>query len=324
MAQSRQSLLAEMSQEIVRGNCILFLGAGSSMACESPSGGGLTGLGLAQSMVQELGEDPQQFPVGLQEVSEYYEAFNPQHRRALDDFVYRRLHDLRPSLGHMLLTVLPWKAIITTNYNRAVETGYEVAATRGITRYSCIPLRTDQEVKGFSAGPEQIALYKPHGCLQLRNDPNAPPMVLTAKDYFNSTKKRVEIYSHIRSLAGRFSTLFVGYSLVDYNFNNIYYEIRDTLNDYMARSYSVIPVPSNKSKYIDRVYSRRDIELVDDKFDTFMAALIEQSGMLTPEAIDLAVDELARPHVVARLGTYAQGLPREVQNRLIARGVAIP
>jgi hypothetical protein len=324
MAQSRQSLLTEIAQEVVRGNCILFLGAGSSMACESPSGGGLTGMGLAQSMIQELGEDPTNFNATLQEASEFYEVCQPMHRRALNEFIYRRLHDLRPSLGHFLLTTLPWKAIITTNYNRAIESGYEIASTRGITRQSCVPLRTDHEVASFSPAPDQVALYKPHGCLSLYADINAPQMVLTAKDYFNATKKRVEIYNRVKHLAGKFSTLFVGYSLVDYNFNNIYYELRDQLDDFMARSYTVIPVPGNKAKYMDRAYSKRDIELIDDKFDTFIAALVEQAGFMTPTVRSFAIEELKRPQVVPKLGTYAQGLPIAMQTDLIANGIAIP
>jgi hypothetical protein len=317
-------LIEEIVEEVHQGNCILFLGAGSSMACESSSGGGLTGAGLAQSMVEELGEDPANFSATLQEASEYVEAYLPQHRRALDEFTYRRLHDLRPTLGHLLLTMFPWKAIITTNYNRAVETGFEVATTRGLTTYSCVPLRTDKELKGYSARPDQIPLFKPHGCLSLRNDPESP-MVLTAKDYYYSTKKRGEMYARIQQLAGRLSTVFVGYSLVDYNFNNIYYELRESLGDYLARSYSVIPIPSHKKKYLDRVYQRRDIEIIDDKFDTFLCHLALQAGLLTGLAFDVAVEELARPHVLHRVGgTYVQKLPAPLLTALTGKGLTIP
>jgi hypothetical protein len=318
------SVFSEMADEIREGNCILFLGAGSSMACESPVGGGLTGAGLAQSMIQELGEDPANFAATLQEASEYLEADSAQHRRALDEFVYRRLHDLRPTVGHLLLTVFQWKAIITTNYNRAVETGFEVAATRGITSLSCVPLRTDSELKGYSARPDQVPLFKPHGCLSVRNNPEAP-MVLTAKDYYASTKKRAEMYSRIKHLAGRFSTVFVGYSLVDYNFNNLYYELRATLEDYLARSYSVIPIPSHKARYLTRVYQRRDIELVDDKFDTFMCRLVDAAGLLVGSTLDLAVEELMRPHVLHRFGSaYSSKLPPAILTELKLRGVTLP
>jgi hypothetical protein len=317
------TLIDEIVEEISDGNCLLFLGAGSSIACESGTGGGLTGAGLSQAMIEELGEDPANFTATLQESSEYFEAYLPQHRRALDEFVYRRLHDLRPTIGHLLLTMFPWKAIITTNYNRAVETGFEVATTRGITSYSCVPLRTDTELSGFTPRSDQIPLFKPHGCLSVRNDPNAP-MVLTAKDYYYSTKKRGEMYRRIQQLAGKLSTVFVGYSLVDYNFNNIYYELRDSLGDYLARSYSVIPIPSHKEPYLTRVYQRRDIELLDDKFDTFLCGLVETAGLLKSGAFDLTIEELMRTHVLSRLGSHAKKLPVKILDELIKRGLTIP
>ncbi len=316
-------LLTEIVTEVTEGRCILLLGAGSSYACESQSGGGVTGTGLAQAIVEELGEDPANFSATLMEASEFIEAHAPQHRKALDEFVYQRLHDLRPTIGHLLLSTLPWKAIITTNYNRAVETGYEVAATKGLTPLSCVPLRTDAELTTASIGSGQIPLYKPHGCLSIRGNAEAP-MVLTAKDYYFSTKKRQEIYSRVRSLAGEFSTLFVGYSLVDYNFNNIYYELRESVGDYLARSYTVIPIPSHKEKYLHRVYRRRDIELIDDKFDTFLVSLCEQAGTLDGPLFDVTVEELARPHVVQRIGAYSSHFPDAIKSELNSRGISTP
>ncbi|MBN2286271.1 MAG: SIR2 family protein [Tissierellales bacterium] len=215
-------LANELITEINQGRCLLFLGSGSSVACESSSGGGLTGEGLSQAIVRSMGEDPSNFTATLMEASEYLEAHTPQHRNALDTFIYDRLHDLRPTVGHILTTLFRWKAVVTTNYNRVVETGYEVAGTAGVTRFSCVPIRTDNELEINAIGPDQTPLFKPHGCLSLRNNPDSP-MVLTAKDYYFSTKKRRKMYEHIKQLAGRFSTLFIGYSLVDYNFNNIYY-----------------------------------------------------------------------------------------------------
>lgn len=315
--------IRELITEINQGRCVLFLGAGSTMACESPLGGGVTGEGLAQSMVKSLGEDPTNFAATLMEASEFIEAHSPQHRNALDAFIYERLHDLRPTIGHLLMTLFPWRAIITTNYNRVIETGYDVASTRGITKYSVVPFRTDEDLDVQSLGSDQIALFKPHGCLSIRNNSNSP-MVLTAKDYYYSTKKRKKMYEQVKQLAGKFSTLFVGYSLVDYNFNNIYYELQETLGDYLARSYSVIPVPSHKARYLQRVYQRRDITLLDDKFDTFLIALANEAGVLTSAATSLTIEELSRPNVVQRLGLYARGLPVPIIDELTAKSITIP
>lgn len=138
--------LKELVPEVVAGRCILFLGSGSTIACESSSGGGVTGDGLAKEIIKAMGEDPNDFKASLMEASEYLEALSPQHRNALDDFIYSRLHDLQPTIGHLLLTLFPWRAIVTTNYNRAVEAGFDVATSRGMTRFTCMPVRTDQEL----------------------------------------------------------------------------------------------------------------------------------------------------------------------------------
>lgn len=315
--------MKELLPEIQQGRCILFLGSGSSVACESPSGGGLTGDGLAEALVKHLGEDPTQFKTALMEAGEYVEAYLPQHRNALDTLIYDRLHDLRPTIGHLLLTVFPWRAIVTTNYNRVVETGYEVAGTRQLTTSICVPFRTDDDLDKNTLAPGNIALYKPHGCLTIRGNRDAP-MVLTARDYYHSMKKRKKMYEHIKQLAGKFSTLFMGYSLVDYNFNNIYYELQETLGEYLARSYSVIPVPANKAPYLDRVYERRDIALFDDKFDTFMLSLVDHAGLLSSKVVETVVEELSRTDVVQRLGNYARNLPPVIQTEIGKKGIVIP
>jgi hypothetical protein len=318
------SIFTELRDEIINGRCILFLGSGSTAACESPSGGGLTGEGLAQAIIRSIGEDPSNFTATLMEAGEYVEAHSPQHRTTLDNLIYSRLHDLRPTLGHLLLTKFPWKAIVTTNYNRVVETGFEVAKMKGVTQYSCVPFRTDEELKVNSIGQNQIPLYKPHGCLSILHNPEAP-MVLTAKDYYHSMKKRKLMYDQIRQLVGKVSTLFVGYSLVDYNFNNIYYELQETLGNYLARSYSVFPVPAHKSRYLERVYQQRDIALIDDKFDTFFLILSHEAGFVNGQVQDMTLEELSRPNVVQSLGpTYARRLPPNIQTELTNRSIEIP
>ncbi|MDR3636359.1 MAG: SIR2 family protein [Isosphaeraceae bacterium] len=313
-------LIQELATEVSDGHVIAFLGAGSALACESGQGGGATGQDLARDIIKHLGEDPANFSGSLMEVSEFLEAASPQHRRALDDFVYRRLKDLRPTVGHLLLPLFPWRALITTNYNQVIERGFAVASQHGITTKICRVIRADSELTtGHS--PSEVPLYKPHGCLGLLYDHNAP-LVLTARDYYNSTTKRKRIYDEVRELAGNFSTLFIGYSLVDYNFNNIYYELGEKLRDYLSRSYSVGPVAPHKKHYLEQVFQRRDIKLIDDKFDSFVIRLADKVGVLAaPEVFEVVIAELSRPEVLNRLGSqYINELPSAVRNELVARG----
>lgn len=55
-----------------------------------------------------------------------------------------------------------------------------------------------------------------------------------------------------------------------------------------------------------------------------MIALTQQAGLLNGQTMDLVAEELARPGVTARLGTYAQTLPVHLIDKLRGRGIAIP
>lgn len=309
--------IQEMLPEIMQGRCIIFLGAGSSVSCESPYGGGLTGEGLKNAMVEYIGEDPANFPTSLREVSEFVETSRPRHRSDLDDFIYTRLRDLRPTIGHLLLTMFPWRAVVTTNFNQAIEQGYADALARGLTTFSCRPVLTDSDLANLTLNDREIPLFKPHGCISGRGNHHTP-MVLTPRDYYFSIQKRRAIYDHIRELAQSFVTIFVGYSFDDYTFNNIFYELQTTLHEYLLQSYAVVPVPIQKAKYMERSYAERRITLINDKAETFLLSLAHQAGLLTEHVSDVAVEELLRPAVLTRLGSYAASLPEPIRDRMPA------
>lgn len=150
------------------------------------------------------------------------------------------------------------------------------------------------------------------------------PLVLTPKDYYLSTQKRKDMYDHIKKLAGKFSTLFVGYSLEDYNFNNIFHELQDTLGKYLAQSYTVMPVSAPKARHMEKVYPLRGITLIDDKFDTFMIKLADSAGSLINQAASTTVEELNRPNVLTRLGAYADALPTQITGSLAKSAASSP
>jgi len=307
--------IKELLPEIMEGRCILFLGSGSSANCESAAGGGLTGQGLTQELIAHLGEDASNFQTNLQEVSEFIEVSRPRHRADLDDFIYQRLRDLRPTIGHLLLTMFPWRALVTTNFNQAIERGYDVALQKGLTRYSCLPILTDGDFADLQLKDGEMPLFKPHGCISVRGNPDTP-MVLTKKDYFRSVQKRSAIYGHIRELAQSYVTLFLGYSLEDYSFNNLYYELQTMRDDYFPQSYTVQPLRQQKAEYMRRSYAKRHMTLIDDMAETFIMSLTDASGLLTDDVQATAIDELARPAVRDRLREYAASLPEPVRNRM--------
>lgn len=204
-------------QQIDDGHAVLFLGAGSTRNCRRPDGKrGVTGEELAAEILAELNGG--QYPgtdfnsVGLMQASEFYTSVNPGARSRLDRLVQERLADLCPTVGHYLAASFPWRASVTTNYNRVAEDAWAEAHASGYAANDVLTIRTDAEIVQHQGDTKRMRLYKPHGCITIQQQ-LASRMVLTSLDYFASERIRKGIYDSIRSLARECSTIFAGYSL---------------------------------------------------------------------------------------------------------------
>ena len=113
-------------------------------------------------------------------------------------------------------------------------------------------------------------------------------MVLTSQDYAVSEGIRKEIYSAIRSLASTRPAVFVGYSLADYTFRNMYYRLFLELGIWAHQSFATHPMDNDllfgwKSKSM----SHLNTTLVNTTFDAFMLHLVKSRGTLHPALKEL-------------------------------------
>jgi len=282
------------------GNAILFLGAGSTAKCKREDGQlGVTGSELAKAILRKLVKGNQlalkdhQVPA-LMEAAEYFQS--NIGRSELDAFVSERLRDLRPSLGHYLAASFPWKAVITTNYNTVAELAWSEAMRIGFAARKIVVIRTDHDLvelkrdgdEESDEGGKTINLYKPHGCLTLQSKP-ALRMVITSQDYIKSETIRKTMYRDIRKLAEKYTTVFVGYSLADYTFRNLYYRLYLDLGLWARRSYSVAPIaPALIFKWKSRAMEDMKTTLLNSTFDAFMLRLVRKRGTLDPQLKEIA------------------------------------
>ena len=120
-------------------------------------------------------------------------------------------------------------------------------------------------------------------------------MVVTSEDYFESQTIRKGVYDCIKSEAQACTTLFVGYSLEDYTFKNMFYALYTELGKWTKRSYSVSP-DANQLRYQWKTETMREYcntSLVNDNFDTFMLRLVLARGHLHPKLKQLVQDSWA-------------------------------
>lgn len=280
----------DVLKQIESGQAILFLGAGSTAQCTRPDGkAGLTGYGLAKEILLRLLGDGERLPFRdgqmptLMEAAEYFQSNHPGKRNELDSFVQERLRGLRPTLAHYLAASFPWKAIVTTNYNTVAEDAWVEAANQGFAAHEVIVIRTDADIHQFAGETTKVRIYKPHGCVNLQRAPRHR-MVLTSQDYAEAETIRKEIFAAIKSLAETSTTVFVGYSLADYTFRNLYYRLFLQLGCWSHQAYAVTPIESD-TVFEWKANAMRDMSttLVNTTFDGFMLRLVKARGFLHGE-----------------------------------------
>jgi hypothetical protein len=128
------SAVKELVAQVKRGNCVLFLGAGvhapppSDSAYQYPEEQRpLLGGALAEKLAEEFdftSKFPQESPRDLQRVSLFIETETGLGRKTLVDALQRYLREgRRPSAALEMLARLPFKIIVTTNYDGLLATG---------------------------------------------------------------------------------------------------------------------------------------------------------------------------------------------------------
>lgn len=302
-------VLDEVLEQINGGAAVLFLGAGSTRNCRKPDGSrGLTGAELAREILSKLdGKKKPTFEVSLTEAAEFYTTSKASARGGLDRFIQDRLKNLQPTIGHYIATSFPWRAVITTNYNQVAEDCWGAGVSEGFAANDVLPIRTDDDLMKHAGNTTHTRLYKPHGCISIQRQ-QQHRMVLTSLDYFESERIRPKMYNEIKTLGETCTTLFIGYSMADYTFRNIFYRLYSDLGQWAVRSYSITPVaPESKYRLMARSLGKSfNTTLVDETFDSFMLRLALRRGWLAPGVKKRVQDAWAE--LLKEQKTYFQGL----------------
>jgi SIR2-like domain len=268
--------------------CILFLGAGVHAA--PPAGSPykypeaerpLLGGDLAELLAKECGfctNCPDESPRDLQRVSLCFETERLLNRKLLVDRLEACLQTgKKPSPALRMLAALPFKIIVTTNYDRLLETALREAGKEPMTFvYSPEPGRPAGD-PNKDPSTERPLLFKMHGDLERRES-----IVITDEDYIRFIQRMSEkdregpVPGTVLYRMTRWSTLFLGYSLRDYNLRLLFRTLRWRKDGAdIQPSWSVDPRPD---VLIKRVYEegQKLISFVVEDLWEFVPSLYRQ------------------------------------------------
>jgi len=229
-------VLTELARQVKKGECVLFLGAG--VHAPPPDGaafpselGPLLGGALAEKLAQECsyGEKlPQESPRDLQRVSLCFENTQGLGRAKLIDYLDEYLmKGKKPSPILKMLAALPIRIFVTTNYDRLLESAlHQQEKDPTVVVYDP---EASKPTRDPSDDPteERPLLFKMHGDLQ-----QSDSIVITDEDYITFVQRMSDkgelhpVPGTIRYRMSKWPTLFLGYSLRDYNLRLLFRTLR--------------------------------------------------------------------------------------------------
>ena len=239
----------DLIERVRSGDCILFLGASVHAppprqspykypsSRRPPSAQKLTRkMAVKCEFKKQLPDEAET----LQRVSLCFEKTPGLGRRALVQFLKEELEPGRaPSPALEMLASLPFKIIVTTNYDHLLE---KALRKRGKSPQKIVYTPKRKVCDDFEdLSSAEPLLFKFHGDLSKRKS-----IVITDEDYIQFIQRMSDhpdyhpVPETVRFQMRRWPTLFVGYSLLDYNLRLLFRTLRWTIDKAnFPASYSV-------------------------------------------------------------------------------------
>jgi hypothetical protein len=230
------------------GCCVLFIGAGVS------SGAGLPGWKkLVEQLATDLG-----VPADEREDLDYYLDLAQWYvEKNKHDKLVRLIGRLfggaqgRPTLAHYLLTSLPVRVVITTNYDDLLE-----RALTAQRQHSVVVV--DQKEVARTGQANGVCVVKLHG------DAGREQGIVLSRDDFDAFfRKRPAMALLLEGLLLNQTFLFVGYGLKDPNFRQIYSRIADMLEGARRQAFAVtVEAGSATDSFLSKQWERKGLHLL--------------------------------------------------------------
>ncbi|HSS76547.1 MAG TPA: SIR2 family protein [Thermoanaerobaculia bacterium] len=233
-------------EDMVQGRCLPFIGAGFSLNAKIPKGKKMLDWdGLGKKVAAALPE--YQYTSAVEALSAYSHEFT---RVKLVELLSSALliTTIQPAKTHEEFCRLPFERVVTTNFDFLLEQAYA-----RISKY-CIPLISEDQL---AMGDSQagVRLLKLHGDL---HHPNR--LVVTEEDYDSFLTTLPLLATHLSSLLIDHTAFFIGYSLDDPDFRQIWQVVKERLGTLRRPAY-VLQVGS-PSHTVAR-YERRGVKVIN-------------------------------------------------------------
>lgn len=225
------------------GSCVLFVGAGLS------AGAGLPGWNeLIARLAGDLGISRPERADHLDLAQWYREHFG--NARLADVLRETFAPPGLPTLAHYLLLGLPVRHVITTNYDHLIE--------RALLALKRHPVSVVRQEDVAHTGGEAVYVVKLHG-----DADHAEEIVLTRDDYSTFFERRPAMALLLEGLLLNRTFFFVGYSLRDLNFREVFGRVARMLREAKRPAFATsFEAAGDTAEYTKKQWGRQRLALV--------------------------------------------------------------
>lgn len=285
-------------EDLVNGKTIPIIGAGFSKNAEIPKNKKMLAWDeLGNAFADEI--EDYKYTNAIDAISAYCHEYS---RTKLVEKLTSLLliNSVKPGKTHKAFCELQFDIVCTTNFEFLLEDGYKL-----INKY-CRPIIEEDQLS-ISTNTENVQLLKLHGDLH-----HPTRLVATEEDYDSFLSRYPMLSTYLANLLISRTPLFIGYSLDDTDFRQIWQLIKDRLGSLRRQAYVLKIACSTHEK---ARFERRGVKVIDIKGNPSDYPLILQEVFI--ELKEYWTSSYLEDNIISEDNAMAElALPDDVQNRL--------
>lgn len=232
-------------EDMVKGECLPIIGSGFSLNAEMPKN-------VTMPLWKDLGKKFAAYLKGFDSADNALEAISAySHNFSRNNMVsklrtFLNIDQISPGKTHKLFAEIPFKIVCTTNFDNLLENSYSI----------CRPVVIVEESQLSISYDDRIPLI-----LKLHGDLGHPSrLVVTEDDYDLFVEKNPLLTTYLSYLLIVKTPLFIGYSIDDPDFRQIFKIVGERLGPSKRPAYAI--TVNAKSEEIAK-YERRGVKVIN-------------------------------------------------------------
>jgi len=233
-------------ESILQDRCVPFIGSGFSKNADVPSGKNMPGWDeLGMAFAKEMGD--YKYSNAIDAISAYSYAYSrPVMVEKMKSLLLTG--DVKAGNTHKTFCKLQFDIICTTNFDRLLESAYD------FLKRPCNAIINESQLS-VAPSKDEVTLLKLHGDIY-----HPDRMVATEEDYDKFLDENPMLATYLSNLLITRTPLFIGYSLEDDDFRQIWQIVKNRLGRLRRQAY-VIKV--NCSDTERKRFERRGVSVVN-------------------------------------------------------------